>query len=121
MSFSYFKLIISYLGSASHDDDELASWLVLSKVGYGLGQRTTHAFLVYLGDLTADADLTLRAKHLAELLQRLEHTVGRLVENHGVIQSFAIVHLMQCAFDDFALGTIETTKALTELKGVMEK
>ena len=38
-----------------------------------------------------------------------------------IIQSFAIAHLMQCTFDDFALGTIETTKALTELKGVMEK
>lgn len=38
-----------------------------------------------------------------------------------IIQSFAIAHLMQCAFDDFALETIETTKALTELKGVMKK
>lgn len=38
-----------------------------------------------------------------------------------IIQSFAIAHLMQCAFDDFALEAIETTKALTELKGVMKK
>ena len=69
----------------AHHNHYLATWLSLGEVVYQLGKGATHALFVQLRYLSAHASLTLRAKHIGKLLQRLEQAVRRLVEYHGAL------------------------------------
>ena len=51
-------------------------------MGDGLGQSTAHELLVELGYLARYAHLAVFAEDFGKLLERLEHSVGRLVEYH---------------------------------------
>ena len=52
-------------------------------MGDDLFECASDVFFMHLGDLPGHADLPVRAKHLGELLERLEQSVGRLIEDHG--------------------------------------
>lgn len=82
---SFIFLLFYFLSSSCYHDDELTSRLVLREVSYHLRQRAPDALLMYLGNLAAYTNLTLWTKHLTELLQRLQHSVGRLIEHHGTL------------------------------------
>ena len=56
-----------------------------------LAQAATDTLLIDLGDLAAATHASLLAKDLGKLLQRLEHTVRRLIENHRPLLGLEIL------------------------------
>ena len=61
-------------------------------------QHFLHSRYLVFGDFAATAHLTLKAEHLAELLQRLQHAIGRLVEYHRALLVLQRQQLCLAAF-----------------------
>ena len=64
--------------TSGEDNHYLAFGFFLLEMGYHLFERTSNTLLVDLGDLAADADLTVAAIGLCKLLEGLHQTDPRL-------------------------------------------
>ena len=68
---------------ASQHDDDLASRFCSLEMSDNLFECASDVFFMYLRDLPGHADLPVCAEHLGKLLERLQQSIGRLIEDHG--------------------------------------
>ena len=77
-----FTALLLGLFTPFYYDDELATWLMLGEVGKHLREGAAHAFFVHLGYLAAGGATAVGTEGFAKLTECLDHSVGRLVEDH---------------------------------------